>query len=194
MEACGIVPHTGKEEKERQVIFMRTFFEKAAEAIKFIFDLVRAVLYFITWIMRIAVIGTGLFGAAFMIYEVCQLFQFFNAKTNSIPLAILIILFVLVPISWIAELWYYIVLLAYYLVAGMGIPLDWNNDVLVEISYFFDDILYRLVPSLREEQVQMLGFENMKEFEEFTEYNTRVNYMFSKADIEEFRKNHNTNY
>ena len=52
---------------------MRTFFEKAFEIIKFIFDLVRTVLYFITWIMRVAAIGIRLFGAAFMIYQMKQM-------------------------------------------------------------------------------------------------------------------------
>lgn len=181
---------------ERKVIDMKTlriFFEKAFETIKFVFDLVRTVLYFITWIIRIAVIGTGLFGAAFMIYEVCQLFIYLNEKTNNIPLTVLILVFVIIPLSCIAEIWYYIVLLAYYLVSGMEIPLIWNNDVLVEIEIFFEGILYRLVPSLRDEQVRMLGFKDMKEFEEFNKYDTRTMYTYSKADIEEFRNNYNAN-
>ena len=171
---------------------MKTFFVKAFEIIKFIFDLVRTVLYFITWIMRIVAIGIGLFGAAFMIYEVHQLFIYFNEKINNIPLAVLIVAFILIPLSVIAQIWYYIIQIAYYFACCIGLLFDWNNDVLTEVGIFFENILYKLIPSKRDEQVRMLGFKDMNEFEEFNKYDTRKMYIYSKADIENFRNNCNT--
>ena len=169
------------------------FFEKTFEIIKFIFDLVRTVLYFITWIMRIAAIGIGLFGAAFMIYEVYQLFLYFNVRTNNIPLTVLILAFILIPLSVIAQIWYYIVQIAYYLACGIGLLFDGNNDVLNELGIFFEDIQYKLIPSKRDEQVRMLGFKDMNEFEEFNKWDTRTMCIHSEADIERFRNNRNTN-
>lgn len=179
---------------------MRTFFEKTFEVIekifeiiKFIFDLVRTILYFITLIMRVAAIGIGLFGAAFMIYEVYRLFLDFNVRTNSVPLTVLILAFILTPLSGIAWVWYYIVQIAYYLACDIGIPFDWNNDVLTEVQIFFEDIPYKLIPSKRDELVRMLGFKDMKEFEEYNKWDTRTMCMCSEADIENFRNNRNTN-
>lgn len=169
---------------------MKKVFVRAFEIVKFMFDLIRTVLYLGVYICKTAVIGAGIFGAAFMIYKMYQLYIYLHiTKSFMIPTTVIVLLIALVPVSGIATILYYIVSTAYYFVACLDYPLDSDNDVLLNIQKFMEDLKYKLVPGKKDQLAQKLGFKDMAEFENFDNSLSDSIGTYNKNDIEQFRKN-----
>lgn len=166
---------------------MREFFEKTIEIVKFIFDFVRTIFFILTWIIKMAAIGVGLFGAAFMIYELYHLYLYCSVtKGFSIPITIVIFFLVAGPVYIIGTIWYYLIQTVYYLIGLISIPFYANNDVLINIGCFFEDILYSLSPHKRNTLAKQLGFEDWNEWQEFNEQDTSVMRIIPREEIEKF--------
>ena len=88
----------------------------------------------------------------------------------------------------IAWFWYYLVLILYYLIAYLDYPLDSDNDVLLNIQKFMQNLKYKLVPGKRDQLAQKLGFKDMAEFEKFDNSLSDSIGTYNKNDIEQFRK------
>lgn len=169
---------------------MRKVFTKSFKIVKFIFDLIRTVLYFGVLLCKAAIIGIGISGAAFMFYKLYQLYVYLHITKNFlIPTIIIIFIIVLIPLCMIAWFWYYLVLTLYYLIAYLDYPLDSDNEVLLSIVKFFEELKYKCIPGERDRLAQKIGFKDMQEFEEFTDSTSDTVGMFNKNDIEAFRVN-----
>ena len=164
---------------------MRKVFTKSFKIVKFIFDLIRTVLYFGVLLCKAAIIGIGISGAAFMFYKLYQLYVYLHITKNFlIPTIIIIFIIVLIPLCMIAWFWYYLVLILYYLIAYLDYPLDSDNDVLLNIQKFMENLKYKLVPGKRDQLAQKLGFKDMAEFEKFDNYLSDYIGTYNKNDIE----------
>ena len=168
---------------------MRKAFTKSFKIIKFIFDLIRTALYFGVFLCKAATISIGISGIAYMLYKLYQLYMYLHITKNFlIPTIIIIFIIVLIPLCMIAWFWYYLVLILYYLIAYLDYPLDSDNDVLLNIQKFMENLKYKLVPGKRDQLAQKLGFKDMADFEEFDNSLSDSIGTYNKNDIEQFRK------
>jgi uncharacterized membrane-anchored protein YitT (DUF2179 family) len=168
---------------------MRKGLTTSFKIIKFIFDLIRTALYFEVLLCKAAIISIGISGVVFMLYKLYQLYVYLHITKNFlIPTIIIIFIIVLIPLCMIAWFWYYLVLILYYLIAYLDYPLDSDNDVLLNIQKFMENLKYKLVPGKRDQLAQKLGFKDMAEFEKFDNSLSDSIGTYNKNDIEQFRK------
>lgn len=169
---------------------MSSRIEKIVDALKFIFDVIRLPFYFTILACRLLIIGSGVAGVCFTIYQIYQGFIHFRIYEDfGIIGTIIAIFIVLIPLSGIGYIWYNIIYILHgILQVFISYPFEWNNDVLVNIQCFFEDLPYYLIPGKKDEVVQMIGFKSTEDLEKFDETHPDLYKQYTKDDIDNFYK------
>lgn len=158
--------------------------DKLLEKVKLVFDLVRLPFYFIVVAAKLFIIACGIGCAAYLVYKGYKLYSAWNLG----PIGTFIFLFLVLPVAvGIGKGLYYIVFLICAFVGLAAIPFKYENDIVVDIECFVEDLPYHLFSWKRDEQAQFLGFKNMAEFAEFNKTHNELYKQYDQEDIEEFR-------
>ena len=160
-------------------------FERFLEIIKFIFDLVRTPFFLALWVIKLTIATFGVGLGADLIYKAYKIYSSLNIKIAGSILFFIAAFFVITLAGYAI---FYAVKFLWGIIFLAEIPFTYDNDIVVNIECFFEDIPYYLFQSKRDEQAKFLGFENMAEFEEFSKTHSELYKQYSIEDIESFRK------